>query len=360
MSQKEQFLLKLQHKLFQYDWGRKNGISLFFNKTLTGYREAELVFPNKFYNELHEGTGEYSTEYIVKFMSVARNLSLQLHPSRDSDHLKKKDEYLLALESFSMLLSFRSNEEIQKSYDHLSSQNKYSELIDLHLKYLNSDIEKTITELETLNVEKLSQELLEILYSGEYGVCNEVEDYHAYRFDIIRTIERYRTDSAVALIPLLAYRRLSPNDCIYVPAGTIHCYLSGIGIEVSSVSNDTLRYGLTEKDKDSEGFVREMIEEKDRSAQNPILPERIEYDDTLYTLSALHVKLADIDLRDSGSRSILGVESCVLICKSGKIQLKGAFGTISLSSGDAAAFRGYTSMVGSRRSSIVIIGHFLL
>ncbi|MDR1786934.1 MAG: class I mannose-6-phosphate isomerase [Treponema sp.] len=49
---------------------------------------------------------------------------------------------------------------------------------------------------------------------------------------------------------------LAPGEAFFVPPGTLHAYLSGLGLEVMACSDNVLRGGLTEKHIDREELAR--------------------------------------------------------------------------------------------------------
>jgi mannose-6-phosphate isomerase len=63
---------------------------------------------------------------------------------------------------------------------------------------------------------------------------------------------------------------LEPGEAIYLPAGNMHAYLSGLGIEAMASSDNVLRGGLTSKHVDVVEVLRiadfsELLEPKVRS-----------------------------------------------------------------------------------------------
>lgn len=77
-------------------------------------------------------------------------------------------------------------------------------------------------------------------------------------------------DPGVALALLLSHIVLSPGEALAVPAGTVHAYISGLGVEVMASSDNVLRGGLTSKYIDAEEFITaaDWREEK----PTPIVP----------------------------------------------------------------------------------------
>ncbi|OMH31408.1 mannose-6-phosphate isomerase, class I [Tersicoccus sp. Bi-70] len=62
--------------------------------------------------------------------------------------------------------------------------------------------------------------------------------------------ERYPGDPGVIVSLLLNRVSLLPGEALYLPAGNVHAYLSGLGIEVMATSDNVLRGGLTSKHVD--------------------------------------------------------------------------------------------------------------
>lgn len=61
---------------------------------------------------------------------------------------------------------------------------------------------------------------------------------------------RYPGDPAIVIALLLNRVVLSPGQVLYLPAGNIHAYLSGVGIELMASSDNVLRGGFTTKHVD--------------------------------------------------------------------------------------------------------------
>jgi mannose-6-phosphate isomerase len=68
--------------------------------------------------------------------------------------------------------------------------------------------------------------------------------------------KRYPGDVGVVLALLLHRVRLRPDEAIFMPAGNLHAYLSGIGVEVMAASDNVARAGLTPKPVDPAEVMR--------------------------------------------------------------------------------------------------------
>ena len=90
---------------------------------------------------------------------------------------------------------------------------------------------------------------------------------------VVRLADNYPTDPGVAIALLLNYISLMPGETLFTPAGTLHAYLSGLGLEVMANSDNVLRAGLTKKYVD----VPELLACIDTSATPPvrIAPEHV-------------------------------------------------------------------------------------
>ena len=67
----------------------------------------------------------------------------------------------------------------------------------------------------------------------------------------VRTLaDTYPGDPGIAISLLLHTVELRPGEVLYLPAGNIHAYLEGLGIELMAASDNVLRGGLTPKHVD--------------------------------------------------------------------------------------------------------------
>jgi mannose-6-phosphate isomerase len=60
----------------------------------------------------------------------------------------------------------------------------------------------------------------------------------------------------VIIATLLNHVRLRPGQALFLPAGNLHAYLRGVGVEVMAASDNVLRCGLTPKHVDAAELLR--------------------------------------------------------------------------------------------------------
>ena len=79
----------------------------------------------------------------------------------------------------------------------------------------------------------------------------------------------YPGDPGVLVALLLNHVRLAPGEAIWMPAGNLHAYLRGAGIELMAASDNVLRGGLTPKRVDVDELLNVLVFEV---LDDPILP----------------------------------------------------------------------------------------
>lgn len=80
-----------------------------------------------------------------------------------------------------------------------------------------------------------------------------------------RIADLYPGDAGVALALALNLLELAPGQAVYLPAGNLHAYLEGTGVEIMASSDNVLRGGLTPKHVD----VPELLRVLDFGASPP-------------------------------------------------------------------------------------------
>lgn len=203
--------------------------------------------------------------FLLKVLAAAEPLSLQVHPSRaqaadgfareqaagvaidDPQRLYRDDnhkpELICALTPFSALCGFRD--------PRLSA----ALLEGLDVPELAAVVEMLSRGAEGLlgAVTHLLGAAGPSLVTAVAAACARPEGdprFAAERAWAVRLAEYYPGDPGVAVALLLNYVELAPGEAIELPAGNLHSYLEGVGIEIMSSSDNVLRGGLTPKHVD--------------------------------------------------------------------------------------------------------------
>jgi mannose-6-phosphate isomerase len=252
-----------------YDWGDPTFIPDLFQLPRNSQPWAEMWFgthpaaPSKLDSPegplLSDDIGEMTM--LVKVLACTSPLSLQTHPTRqqaergfarenatgipltDSKRVYKdpsdKPEILIALTEFEVLCGFDS---IEASIDRL-------QLFGWH------------EEADVLDQNGIDGYLLWAFDQRTAPSMNAVPDWMS------RLSDAYPADRALRVAPLLHHIVLQPGQAISLPAGNLHAYLHGAGIEVMASSDNVVRAGFTSKHVD----VAELLRIVDTSAlEHPI------------------------------------------------------------------------------------------
>ncbi|NBF40350.1 MAG: mannose-6-phosphate isomerase, class I [Spirochaetes bacterium] len=80
------------------------------------------------------------------------------------------------------------------------------------------------------------------------------------RYEWVRRLgDEYGADRGIAAPLYLNCLELEPGEAMFLPAGTLHAYLEGVGIEVMANSDNVLRGGLTRKHVDVPELTRTLV-----------------------------------------------------------------------------------------------------
>jgi mannose-6-phosphate isomerase len=148
--------------------------------------------------------------------------------------------------------------------------------------------------------------------------------------------EHYPGDPGIPISLLLHTISLRPREALYLPAGNIHAYLHGVGIELMAASDNVLRGGLTPKHVD----VAELLEVLDfRPLPAPyLLPEQPEPGVAVFRPDVADFVLTVVS-PDAAERGVdLAIEGggpAIAFVASGAVVLSGAGESFSLERGGA-------------------------
>lgn len=143
----------------------------------------------------------------------------------------------------------------------------------------------------------------------------------------------YPGDPGIVISLLLNRVRLHRGEALYLAAGNIHAYLSGLGIELMAASDNVLRGGLTPKHID----VTELVDVLDFT---PIAPPRLEPEPVGPHVVAFRPDVPDFVLyraEPGADASRVELEGPAIVLAEGAgIRLRGALGSAELARGEAA------------------------
>lgn len=215
--------------------------------------------------------------FLLKVLAAETPLSLQAHPTlaqaqagfaaeeargvpldsaernyKDASH---KPELLCALTPFSALCGFRKIEDTLALF-HTLDLPHVSFLLDI-LEQLPTEagLSQLFSTLLGLSAERRTELARETLDRCTLLAAISGPFQHEFSWAVQIGV-LYPGDIGIVSALLLNLVKLTPGEAIYLPAGNLHAYLQGVGVELMANSDNVLRGGLTQKHVDSRELLR--------------------------------------------------------------------------------------------------------
>jgi mannose-6-phosphate isomerase len=173
-----------------------------------------------------------------------------------------------------------------------------------------------------------------------------------------RLASRYPEDPGVVVALLLNQVRLAPGEAIWMPAGNLHAYLRGAGVEILAASDNVLRGGLTGKRVDVAELLRVLrFEPLDEPVIKPVpvAPGVVTWPVPVPDFALRRVRVDSevprVTLLPCGTR--------VVLCVRGAVTVTDADGGVPLTSGLAAvgaASGGQLTLTGDGEVYVASVG----
>ena len=205
--------------------------------------------------------------YLFKILAAAKPLSIQAHPSlaqakegfirenslgipldahnrnyKDDNH---KPECICALTFFWALNGFRKISGILALLEKICPQGLKSDLNNLRGEPNSLGLKNFFQAIMTMDRAQQNQIIADAIINSR----KFTEDDQAYKW-MIDLHNEYPEDIGVFSPILLNLICLKPGQAMFLPAGELHAYLDGVGIELMANSDNVLRGGLTPKHVD--------------------------------------------------------------------------------------------------------------
>jgi mannose-6-phosphate isomerase len=277
--------------------------------------------------------------FLLKVLAAAQPLSLQAHPTREQARTAHaaghpsyvdawhKPEMLVALTDFDALCGFR---------DPAAAA---SDLAALGVSRLKPTIDALSQSDVAAALHDAVRGLLaapdpELVADVVLACRPRVAERPAYSL-VVALAEQYAGDTGVIVATLLNRVLLRPTEAVWMPAGNLHAYLRGVGVEIMAASDNVLRGGLTPKRVDVEELLRVLrFEVLDDPVTRPVALGP--------SLSAYPVPLPDFALHravlDAATPAVRlpGNGPRIVLCTRGTVRVDDGAVPVSLVSGQAA------------------------
>jgi mannose-6-phosphate isomerase len=288
--------------------------------------------------------------FLMKVLAADRPLSLQAHPTteqaragfdaeeaagvpRDDPTRTFKDpfhkpELLLALTTVEALCGFRPVEESL----HCLAKLQVPELKPTIAALARGGLRAAIPQLIALSPD-IRSVLVEAVAeaASRFVAAHDPEFINTYRW-AAALAETYPGDPGVVISLMCNHLKLAPGEAVFLPAGNLHAYLSGAGVEVMAGSDNVLRGGLTAKHVDLAALI-EVLDFADGRVPviHPVLgPGGLRYPVPVEDFDLTRVQLD----AQSGSLTTRGPQ--VLLCTEGAAVLCSPDAELTLRQGESA------------------------
>lgn len=277
-------LIKIANQARSYAWGSRTLISDYFGIPATNQPMAEIWFgthagspsvlaedPTK---TLLAELGDHQLPYLLKILAADQPLSIQAHPSKqaaiegfakenalgvplgatnrnykDENH---KPEVIVALSDFEALCGFKPIDQIDGLLEDMETHSGVSE----GFRTISADWRALLKQEHGL--QKVFSDICHRRgnFDGIAAELTTMADFDA-RFALAERLNLlYPGDPGVMIAMMMNHVYLEPGEALFLPAGNIHAYLSGLGIELMAASDNVLRGGLTPKHIDVDELER--------------------------------------------------------------------------------------------------------
>ncbi len=213
-----------------------------------------------------ERLGGTGLPFLLKVLAAERPLSIQAHPTREQAQRGFERENAAGVPLDSPKRNFR---DANHKPEIIIALTPFSALCGVRPAVHRAEIVEALVALAIPGAHELRAQLeggveaaMSWLLSHGAGVddlvtavSNDIAPTGNPLVDSALTVARglsrdFPGDPGIAVSLLLNHVDLEPGEALFLPAGNIHAYLHGLGIEVMATSDNVLRGGLTSKHVD--------------------------------------------------------------------------------------------------------------
>ena len=349
-------LLHLTNAPRDYAWGSETLLAELEGRAPSGTPEAEVWFgdhPGDPADVVGGGTLDAVTggtlPYLLKLLAAAQPLSIQVHPTlaqakegweresglalddpqrnyRDANH---KPELLVALsERFESLSGLRPVAQTLQLIDALAPTAAVGALRE-RLSAEGDVLRDTLEWLLDGSAGEAVDGVIDAVVTASRGDAGEWSDTLRA---IARIADTYPGDPGVVVALLMNHLVLRRGEGVFLRAGLLHAYLSGLGVEIMAASDNVLRGGLTPKRID----VPELLSLVDTApGLVPVLRPAEEGAITTYDVPVPDFALRRI-LLDGSPTSVPVDGRTMVLATGGTVRIEGADAAIDLPVGAVA------------------------
>ena len=290
--------------------------------------------------------------FLLKVLAAEQALSIQVHPSREqaeAGYLAEnerglapgdksrnyvddwpKPEILCALTPFEILAGMRSTADAAALLRALA----VSELAPLATA-LASTSDQAALSVALATILTWPAAGRGALVGDVVAACERIAarggEYAAACAATARLAGEHRGDLGIVASLLLRHAVLRPGEAVFLPAGGLHAYLHGAGVELLANSDNVVRAGLTAKHVD----VPELLKLTDPAVDVPVIaPRPLGGGVSAYDSPAPEFRLYRAEL-GPGEVTLPGGGARIVLCVDGVGTLRASSGTLKVARGES-------------------------
>ncbi len=187
---------------------------------------------------------------LVKLLACAQPLSLQTHPTAEQAREGFAREEALGIPRDAPQRMYKDESDKPEMIIALS---RFEALCGF------APIEQSVDVLESMGWKReakvLADDGISAYLTWAFGVDKRLSFRRAPDW-IKRIRSLHRDDPALRIVPLLNHVVLNEGEALALPAGNLHAYLHGFGLEVMNTSDNVIRAGITSKHVDVTELIR--------------------------------------------------------------------------------------------------------
>ena len=372
-----------------YDWGSATLLARLEGREPSGRPEAEVWYGDHPGSPARvadgrtldrwlaaEGAAHGAPErlpYLLKLLAAASSLSIQVHPSkaqaaegfaredaagiardapervyRDDNH---KPELLVAVsEEFTALSGLRDLETTRRL---LALLGRAGTALGERLSgtdaaaALRATIAWLLSDQNRDDVAVIIDGIIAAAGSAEVAAAPEAIEFTA-ELALVRDLgERFPGDPGIVVALLMNLVRLQRGEGLYVPAGVLHAYQRGLGVELMAASDNVLRGGLTSKHVDAVELMAVLDATPGPAAV--LRPDPDEQGVAVYDTAAPDFALARATVVPGRETRLELRGTAILLGTSGSVRVRGRREEVTLEPGGAV-------LVPHEEHSVVLTG----
>jgi mannose-6-phosphate isomerase len=290
--------------------------------------------------------------FLLKVLAAEKALSIQVHPSREqaeAGYLAEnerglapgdksrnyvddwpKPEILCALTPFEILAGMRTTADAAALLRALA----VSGLAPLATELANAPDQAALS-VALATILTWPAAVRGALVGDVVAACERIAarggEYAAACAATARLAGEHPGDLGIVASLLLRHAVLRPGEAVFLPAGGLHAYLHGAGVELLANSDNVVRAGLTAKHVD----VPELLKLTDPAVDVPVIePRPLGGGVSVYDSPAPEFRLYRAEL-GPGEVTLPGGGARIVLCVDGVGTLRASSGTLKVARGES-------------------------